>query len=610
MIDSTSLVSGRFRLGELLGTGGSASVFAAVDTRTGSSIALKILHPHLSERPAARGAFLAEARRAEPLRHPNIVGVLDVGIDDAADAPLAWIALERAAGSSLSEHVARHGPLWPAEAVAVLDGTLRALEAAHAIGLVHRDVSPANIMVAPGGIDSAGVRLLDFGLADAAGKAALGTDDLLSVEATGRAGVMGNVNYVSPEQVRGEPVDARGDVYQAGAVLHFALTGRPPFPRESTGQTMRAHLETPPPVPSVTDPRIPRSLDRIVVRAMLKDPADRFASAAAMRAALTGLGIGAAGAVPEVRAAPVVRTAVTSVTDAVRLPVEELQDEGHEDEGLEDEGLEVGGLSAERLPAETYGITRVLGRTMVPPRVPGSPDSTIAHAPRGRARHARSRAGTWFAATTAAIVTVIVVALAATSTPTASVEAEPSAAPSPTPTAPPPAPEPEPSVKPIVSLVTVPDLTRMSVAEAAGVLADAGLVAGAVTLVDSPSLRDTVLESNPASGQRLGRGGAVALTAASGLSTIPDVAGQDRDAALAAVQSAGFAPSLAHRPATAQTPAGRIVGTEPGAGTRLVVGTPISVLESVGSVAPEPTATATPTSRPTPTSTPTSDPGE
>lgn len=581
MIGASSLVSGRFRLGELLGTGGSASVFAAVDTHTGSEIALKILHPHLSGRPLAREAFLAEARRAEPLRHPNVVGVLDVGVDEAADAPLAWIALERAAGSSLSEHVARHGALSPAEAVAVIDGTLRALEAAHAFGLIHRDVSPANIMVAPGvsgAIESHGVRLLDFGLADAAGRPALGTDDLLSVEATGRAGIMGNVNYVSPEQVRGEPVDARGDVYQAGAVLHFALTGRPPFPRETTGQTIRAHLETPPPVPSVTDARIPRALDRIVVRAMLKDPDDRFASAASMRAAVTERGIDASRLVPAAGPVYAATNVVTIATDA--------------------EGLDV----------ERDGVTRVLGRTMVPPRVSGAPDAASELRPNGPVRRVRPRVATWLAATTAAIVAVIIVAFAAMSTPTASVEAEPSTAPSRAPTEPEPAVEPEPTViQPVVSLMTVPDLARLSVAEAAHVLADAGLVAGDVTYVDSSSLRDTVLESRPATGRGLGAGGAVALIVASGFNTIPDVAGQGREGALAAVQASGFAPSLAYRFAAADSPSGRILGTDPGAGARLAVGTPISVLETVPA-SPSPTPTPSP-SRPTPTPTPTPDGG-
>ena len=555
MSDPSRLISGRYRLGELLGTGGSASVFAAVDAIDGAQVALKILHPHLSDRPAARDAFLAEARRAELLRHPNIVGVLGVGVDEAGDAPLAWIALERAAGSSLSEHIATHGPLPPDEAAAVIDGILFALEAAHAIGLIHRDVSPANVMVAPdarGALHVEGVRLLDFGLADAAGKAALGSDDLLSIEATGRAGVLGNVNYMSPEQVRGEAVDGRGDLYQAGAVLYFALTGRPPFPRETTGQTMRAHLTAPPPVPSVLDRRIPRTLDRVVVRAMLKEPGDRFASVGAMRAALAGPAPVAAAAAPQ-------------------------------------------------------EVTRVLGRTMVPPRVPGAPTPTPdgAHLAAGPVRHVRSRAGTWFGVTVAAIIAAMIVVVAATGSPTASGGTEPPAAapaeaPVQTESSSPPSAEPEPAAS-LSPLLTVPDVARHTIAEALRALAEAGLTASEIRRVDSPFAADTVLESTPAAGARLRAGEEVLLTVASGSNTIPDVAGQGRDAAAAIVQAAGFAPSFAYRAAPAGTPAGAIVGTDPAAGTVYAVGMSITILEAV----PEaPTPTPTP-SRTTPTPTPT-----
>lgn len=589
---ASGLVAGRFRIGDLLGTGGSAAVFAAVDTRTGVTAALKILHPHLSDRPAAREAFLAEARRAQPLRHPNIVGVLDVGVDEAGDGgTLAWIALERAAGSSLSEHVATHGALAPTEAVAVVDGVLRALDAAHAIGLIHRDVSPSNVMVARassngaparGVLDTDGVRLLDFGLADAAGKAALGTDELLSHEATGRAGVIGNVNYLSPEQARGHAVDARGDVYQAGALLYFALTGRPPFPRASAGQTLRAHLETPPPVPSVVDPRVPRALDRIVVRAMLKDPVDRFSSAAAMRAALIEAVMPSRVAERGIVAAAAART----ITEADAAAA----------------------ASAHLVPAEpavdANDVTRVLGRTIVPPREqPSSPASRAAlpTAP------TRSRSGTWFAVTVAIIISVVV-SIVASNAPTVSVaEQPPVVRPSATtiPSEPTPQADPEP-VEPDASLRTVPDLTRYRLGEALQALADAGLTGGQVTRVDSPLAADTVLETRPAQGGTLTAGEPVALIVASGFHTIPDVAGQGRDAAAAMVQAAGFAPSFAYRSAPAGTPTATILGTDPAAGTVYAVGTSITILEAMPAA---PTPTPRP-SHPTPTPSPTLDPDE
>lgn len=572
---TSRVIAGRFRLGELLGTGGSASVFAAVDERTGLSVALKVLHPHLSERPAAREAFLAEARRAQPLRHSRIVGVLGVGVDHGADAPVAWIALERAAGSSLAQDVSRNGPLSPAEAVVVIDGVLQALEAAHAIGLIHRDVSPSNVMVArdaSGAVAAGGVRLLDFGLADAAGSAALGTDDLLSVDARGRAGVMGNVNYMSPEQVRGMPVDARGDVYQAGALLHFALTGRPPFPRESTGQTLRAHLETPPPLPSASDGGIPRSLDRLVVRAMLKDPADRFPSAAAMRAAVAGLGASGRGGPP--------------ATAAIVAPV------GAASAGVKD-GVPV-------LPTEPDGVTRVLGRTVVPPRREASVVSSS-----GKPRRVRSGAGAWFAAVGAVAVFAVVVVLAAISPPVASV-AGPTVPPTPTPSSvvPDSTPEPDPDpVEPVVSLLTVPEVRGLSVDDAMRALADSGFAVGEVTHADSPHPRDVVLEASPGSGRRVAVGAAVALTVASGWNVVPDVVGQSREAAMAAVAAAGFSVSFATRPAAAGTEPASILGTAPGAGTAAAVGGTVTIIEAAPEE-PRPTPTATPTPRPTPTPTP------
>ncbi len=430
------------------------------------------------------------------------------------------------------------------------------------------------------------VRLLDFGLADAAGKAALGSDDLLSIEATGRAGVLGNVNYMSPEQVRGEAVDARGDVYQAGAVLYFALTGRPPFPRETTGQTMRAHLSAPPAVPSVIDRRIPRALDRVVVRAMLKDPADRFASVGAMRAALIGPARAVAPAVIAADAAPtVVRAAVAPAAG-------------------------VAAATPAAVEAAPHDVTRVLGRTSVPPRASGSPTSSPDGA-RPSLRPVRSRAGTWFGVTVAAIIAAMIVAVAATGTPTASGGTEPSAAtpldaPVQTaPAAPPPA-EPEPAAS-LTPLVAVPDLARHTVAEALRALADAGLTAGEIRRVDSPLAGETVIESTPAAGARLHAGEAVLLIVASGSHTIPDVAGQGRDAAAAMVQAAGFAPSFAYRAAPAGTPAGAILGTDPSAGTVYAVGTSITILEAVPD-APTPSPTPTPES-PAPTPTPTATPG-
>ncbi|MBW9121229.1 serine/threonine protein kinase [Microbacterium trichothecenolyticum] len=603
----STLVSDRFLLGELLGKGGSASVFSATEVRTGASIALKILHPHLSERPAAREAFLAEARRAAPLRHPNIVGVLDVGVDERADGPVAWIALERAAGTTLSEHVARGGPLPPRHAAAVADGVLSALGAAHAIRLIHRDVSPSNVMIAPessGALTANGVRLLDFGLADATGTTALGTDELLSERAEGRSGIMGNVNYMSPEHVRGMPVDERGDVYQVGALLHFALTGVPPFPRETTGQTMRAHLDSPPPAPSASNGCIPRAFDRIVVRAMLKDPADRFATAAAMRAAVGELfsEAGVAPPVPRFLAAPAPSAPPAPEATApgpAAVPASVMA------------AASIAPKEADGPPTEPDSapdVTRVLGRTMVPVRTPGTVTGSTAAVARRRPRRARKQGGAWLAAAASAVVIAAVVFLSSASEPTASGEPEPSASIAPPPVAAPqPSAEPDATVAP-VSTVAVPQLARLSLAEATAALAGAGLAVGEVMLVDSPYPADVVLESSPLAGRRLAARSAVALTAATGANAIPDVAGRTRADAAAALQAAGFVPAFATRSAAADPAPGVILGTTPDAGTRLPVGEAVTVFEA-DPEDPRPTPTPTPTLvQPTLTPTPTSDP--
>ncbi|WP_395244614.1 PASTA domain-containing protein [Agromyces sp. MMS24-K17] len=598
MTGSDGLISARFRLGELLGTGGSASVFAAVDTESGASVALKLLHPHLSERAAVREAFFEEARRAEPLRHPNLAGVLGVGTHDA-DPPMAWIAFELAPGQSLAEHVERHGQLDVAESLAVLDGVLRALAAAHAIGLVHRDVSPANVMVAPdasGRITVDGVRLLDFGLADAAGRAALGTDVLRSEAAPGggRAGVIGNVNSMSPEQVRGEAVDERGDLYQAGAVGYFALTGHPPFARATPAETMRAHLVAPPPVPSVLDSRIPRRVDRIVVRALLKDPADRFGSAAEMRAA-------------------VAEAAESVEADGGRRPAEAS-----------------GGLAASRVATDLIrprpdAPTRVLGSTRVEATAPSTQATVVQARPVRRAPGTAGAAGAtgsgaggrsrppatrvrrpvagWIVGLALAGAVATTLALAANA-PAVDVPGS-----EPTPSAPVPqvvaSAEPEPTATPgaedeaPVPQVPVPDVVAGTLDEALRALADAGLEAGTYTVVDSERPGDTVLASTPSAGEPLRRGAAVALTIASGFNRVPSVTGLGRGEALAALQRAGFTVAIGSRQ-VAGVAGGAIVGTEPATDAQLALGTTVTLLEAET----PPRATPTPTPTPTPSGPP------
>ena len=556
------LVSGRYRLGELLGTGGSASVFAAVDVRDDSALALKILHPHLSNDPAARGALLREARAAAGLRHPNIVAVLDAGEDPGGTA---WIALELAPGVSLAEHVELHGVLGSLQTVALAAGVLRGLEAAHAAGLMHRDVSPANIMLSPGAdalLTADDVRLLDFGLADAAGRAALAPRAPDSA-ASAPGGALGSVNYVSPEQASGASVDERGDIYQLGAVLYFALTGRPPFPRDTAAETVEAHLSAPPPVPSVVQPRIPRAVDRLVVKAMLKAPGDRFPSAAAMLLAVDALTLGAA------------------------------QPHAHAQGTAQPHPLEPRTLL---LPAARTSNSERRPRLPQSAPRPAAPVAAPAPAPPPAADDS-----SWLWKSGIALVVVVAIVAwivsSASGGPTPQAATEPSASVVQTPAASASAPAQAPVPPPAPVAATVPSVAGGSITDARLAIEAAGLVAGEISDENSASAAGTVLRSSPEEGSSQSPGSVVSLVVASGLGTVPSVAGLDRTAAVAAVQGAGFAALMSVRE-NGSVPMGTILGTDPPAGAAALLGRTVTILVASSPAAPSPTPSPVDTSPP------------
>lgn len=535
-VGGDALIAGRYALGELLGVGGSASVFAADDLETGSRVAIKLLHPHLCADDATRAAFLAEAERAARLRDPHIVRVRGAGLHEAGGVVMPWIALDLANGPTLREHVEASGPLPVRDAVAVARGILAGLAVAHAEGIVHRDLSPQNIVLDDrtasqgDGIDPAAVRILDFGLADLTGRATVGGDILLAQEG---GNVIGNAHYMSPEQAQGLPVRAASDLYQVGAVLYYAATGSAPFPRPTTRQVLEAQVSAPPPVPSALVPSA-RPLDRIVTRAMTKTPARRFRDAAEFDAALAD-----AAAALTTAGTPVVADApdADAATAVTRL-----------------------------LPEQRTGSLDYL-----------SPVPTASDAP-----HPRGRGGGIAAAATAVAVVVglgIWAGMSAATSapqpsPSASVEVlptpldeTPSATPTPTPTASDPAPSPTPTV------VTVAAPTLFGqLADAERALAAVGLVLGRVTRAESPEAADRVLSQNPVPGTALAPGAAVDVTVASGYNTVPPVAGSDAATAAAMLESAGF--TVAGRPAD---PRAVVAGTQPGSGAVVRVGVAVTL---------------------------------
>jgi len=287
-----SLVAG-YRIEALIGRGGMGIVYRARDTRLDRDVALKILPDELGSDPRFRERFLGESRLAASIEHPNIVPIHEAG---AADGAL-FIAMRYVHGSDLSTLLAREGALEPARAVAIVSGIAGALDAAHARGLVHRDVKPGNILIArsqAGGASHA--YLADFGI----------SKRLTSVSNAPTAGVLGTIDYVAPEQIEGLDVDGRADLYSLGCVLYACLVREPPFVRDTPMSVAWAHTNEPPPSVSIRRPELPAAVDEVIARALAKNPADRYSSCAELAdAAARALGLSpsvASGAPPRSRA--------------------------------------------------------------------------------------------------------------------------------------------------------------------------------------------------------------------------------------------------------------------------------------------------------------------
>jgi predicted Ser/Thr protein kinase len=257
----TETLGERYALGDRLATGGMGSVYRARDTRLGREVAIKILKEEYAGDDRFVERFRREARAAAALAHPNIAGVYDYGEESGRH----FIVMELVQGSDLARVMREEGPLPPERAQNIGTQIARALAHAHAAGVVHRDVKPANVIVSPSEV----VKVTDFGIARAQADSAL--------TATGT--VMGTAQYISPEQASGEKVGPRSDVYSLGIVLYEMVTGTVPFTGDSAVAIAMRHLKDDVPAPSTVNPAVPPQLDRIVAAATSKRPEDRFEAA-------------------------------------------------------------------------------------------------------------------------------------------------------------------------------------------------------------------------------------------------------------------------------------------------------------------------------------------
>ncbi len=297
-----------YRIEQRLGRGGMGILYLALEPGLERRVALKLITPEAASDDVFARRFAEESRIAAAIEHPNVVPIYAAGEEEG----VPWIAMRYVAGSDLGRRLAREGRLDPREAVALIAQIGNGLDAIHAAGLVHRDVKPANVLLS-GEPRAEHAYITDFGVARNAA-----TESGLTQ--TGR--FVGTLDYVAPEQISGGPVDARVDVYALGCLLFKLLTGEVPFPREGEAARLYAHLHDPPPAPSLYVPEVPMALDDVVIRAMSKQPDDRYLSAGDLgRAAQAALG-GTAVAVPERTVATGAAATRESEPPTQRLPEE------------------------------------------------------------------------------------------------------------------------------------------------------------------------------------------------------------------------------------------------------------------------------------------------
>ena len=267
-------VDGQFCIDREIGRGGMGIVYSAFDEQLQRHVALKTLPPHLAADAQVRSRFLREARTAAALSHPNIVPIYSAAERDG----VVYFAMGFVDGESLAERIAREGPLQFDTVRPLLDELASALGFAHAHGIVHRDVKAENVLLDR---KSGRAMVTDFGIARVA--------ETQPLTATGT--VLGTVHYMSPEQVSGDPLDGRSDLYSLGVLTFFALTGRFPFERNTASAVVVAHVNAPPPRLRDVLPNCPPTLDALVARLLAKSPSDRFPDAEALRSAVRGLSL-------------------------------------------------------------------------------------------------------------------------------------------------------------------------------------------------------------------------------------------------------------------------------------------------------------------------------
>ncbi len=571
------MLGDRYEIGAVIGRGGMAEVHEGRDLRLGRRVAIKILRPDLAKDPSFQARFRREAQSAASLNHPNIVAVYDTGQDTLSPegdngepaVVVPYIVMEFVDGMTLRQIVASGRRLLPERALEITAGILSALDYAHRHGIVHRDIKPANVMLTRTG----DVKVMDFGIARA-------INDVSSTM-TSASAVMGTAQYLSPEQARGEVVDARSDLYSTGVVLFELLTGKAPFTGDSAVAIAYQHVSEMPAIPSTIDPGVSPEVDAVVMRALAKRADDRYQSASDFRAdverAIAGSPVTAA--IPTIVAD---QTAMMTPLDASGINTENKKVSRNGRKGRSSGVFWV--LSLVAIGAAIIGAV-VIGRFLVGSdggnvvTVPsldgltidqaaetlaeyelriGAQTPEISERPEGTIIAQQPAAGEGIEQGQAVNVTV-------------STGREQSTVPQ------------------LVGLTTLDDV-RVA-------LSDFGLVLGAITESDSNQPGGYVLEQNPGEGTQVAAGSAVDIVVSSGLVELPNVTGATEAQARSDLAQAGFEVQVVEQESSISSP-GQVLAQSPQPGTQLARGSLVTI--TVALAAPVPTPTPTPTDVPVP----------
>ncbi len=556
---SGTVLEGRYRVGGLIARGGMSMVYRGVDTRLDRPVAIKVMSPQYVFDPAFLTRFEREARLAASLRHPGVVAVYDQG----RDGDLVFLVMELVDGGTLRDLLRERGPLPVPVTLGVLEPLLAALGAAHAAGLVHRDVKPENVLISARGE----IKVADFGLVRAVSSQTMATGDV----------ILGTVAYLSPEQVVSGAADARSDVYATGIMAYEMLCGSPPFDGDTPMSVAYRHVHDDVPPVSLRRPGTPEALDRLVVAATRRDPAARPRDASAFLADL--MGVSAQLGVPRVHVpVPVRHPAPVPHPVGVRPPGNPVSGEnpGEPDHDPADDPADH--------PAADSSTTRV-GPAVADPRETAS--GTVVVLPRPGAGGTGRGPGT----------------LPESGSPAAGVAIDAHASKS-------------PSARPgsaasrrrrrwLVAILVVillgtaaaaggwwlggrwaatPAAVGLVQANAESIIRDAGLVPRVTVRHQDSVPAGTVASSDPVAGSRQLRGSEVALLVSSGPPVVPTItAGTAPDAGKAAISAAELTPVVSGSPAFDDTvPAGAVVRTDPAAGKTLTVGATVTLVLSGG----------------------------